>query len=182
MFTACCCKSWNAVCADGVTVSIVLLAEINVGVMSVTVFCHICTFLCDTFECTLHLHGNLIYNKNRIHGAVNRITHNTIISDNTSHTSVPSLIFSAMMMVLHCREQFAMMQNILASFKLSWYFGISAAVMYIVWIWTTTKNCFMYKLCKTERCDFAPEKLPWCEKQWLKLLDVMPFVYIHIHR
>ena len=47
-------------CADGVTVSIVLLAEINVGVMSVTVFCHICTFLCDTFECTLHLHGTLL--------------------------------------------------------------------------------------------------------------------------
>ena len=47
-------------CADGVTVGIVLLAEINVGMMSVTVFCHICTFLCDTFECTLHLHGTVL--------------------------------------------------------------------------------------------------------------------------
>ena len=181
MFTACC-KSWNAVCADGVTVGIVLLAEINVGMMSFTVFCHICTFLCDIWVYTSST-WYPSYNTSWIHGPVNRITHNTIISDNTSHTSVPSLIFSAMIMVLHCREQFAMMQNILASFELSWYFGISAAVMYIVWIWTTTTKCFMYKLCKTKRCDFAPEKLPWCEKQWLKLLDVvMPFVSIHIHR
>lgn len=70
------------------------------------------------------------YNTSRIHGAVNRSAHNTIISDNTSHTSVPSLIFNAMMMVLHCREQLAMMQNILASFKLSWYFAQQLCILF----------------------------------------------------
>ena len=174
-----CCKSWNAVYADGVTISIVLLAEINVGMMSVTVFCHICTFLCDIWVYASSTWTLLLTQAK----CMVQLTKSLTTQSSVIHKPYfgPSFIFSAVMTVLHCREQFAVMQNVLASFKLSWYFGSSTAVMYIVWIWTTENvSCTN---CKTKRCDFAPDKLLWCKNLWLKLLDVlMLFVYIHIHR
>lgn len=159
-----CCKSWNAVYADGVTISIVLLAEINVGMMSVTVFCHICTFLCDIWVYASSTWTLLLTQAK----CMVQLTKSLTTQSSVIHKPYfgPSFIFSAVMMVLHCREQFAVMQNVLASFKLSWYFGSSTAVMYIVWIWTTENvsctNCVKLKgvisllisYCDVKTCDW----------------------------